>query len=122
VDTREKSLKLAELMGWKAYYATYETDSMVWDGSPEFDCTQYVLEPYEKSQEGLAQFAAIFLKHPDVMERFVCTDGHTDASTVPDERYARYGGDYQGYLTDERKPTQENILDEILRMNGETLD
>jgi hypothetical protein len=117
VDTREKSLKLAYLTGWRVYWE----DNGV--------CSNPVLKMGRKQISGtlapynnLAQFAAIFLKHPDVMERFVCTDGHTDASTVTDERYARYGGVYQGYLTDKRKPTQENILDEILRMNGETLD
>jgi len=101
-DEKEKSLELAKLMGWKGYYADFEHYDFVWDCNPDFDCTQYKLEPYEKSEEGLAQFAAILLKFPEVFE------------------YAEGGG----YLKPTEHggcdiaPTQENILDEILRMNG----
>jgi len=77
MNEKEKSLELAKLMGWREK-----------------------INPYGKG--GLAQFAAILLKFPEVFE------------------YAEGGG----YLKPtehggcDMAPTQENILDEILKING----
>jgi len=101
----EKSLKIAELMGWKGYYTDFTRHDFIWDCNPDFDCTQYKLEPYEKSEEGLAQFAAILLKFSDIMQRFGRLNGVWHIRCKKHE------------IT-EREPTQANILDEILRMNG----
>lgn len=89
----EKSRKLAELMGWKVMVSTMGTKPkhMVNMGSSEW----YTLRPYNSDHWGLAQFAAILLKYPHVFE------------------YAKGGGYING-----KEPTQENILDEVLRING----
>jgi len=90
---QEKSLKLAELMGWevgpdgKGNVVFYEVEDFGGCGSR--------LQPYAHYEDGLAQFAAILLKFPDVMQ----------------------GIDYEwhAYPAEAR---QRVILDEILRMNG----
>jgi len=93
MNEKEKSIALAKLIGWKGYFADFAHYDFVWDCNPDFDCTQYKLEPYEKSEEGLAQFAAILLKFP--------------------EAFNKASGFWH-----KLEPTQEAILDEILRMNG----
>jgi len=97
MNEQEKSLKLAELCPdiwafWK----------------PEKDWN-----PYSESINGLAQFAAILLKFPEVMCSLVPIT-YFDADE--DERKSlRKTMNYNG-------PTQANILDEILRMNGVEID
>jgi len=116
----EKSLMLAELMGWKIITPTnkniinsrrvptiMETGGM--RGLP--------LMPYKKSPTGLAQAAAIFFKFPKVMTRFVsadCDEGGFNGFVIMNYEH------YQA--SDEDVPTQSNILDEILRMNGKEID
>jgi len=92
MNEKEKSLELSKLMGWRVHvYDTHVNfEGGVIDG---------VLQPYEKNKSGLAQFGVILLNNIEVFE------------------YASAGGFIQykdGYI----KPTQENILDEILLMNG----
>ena len=99
----EKSLKLAELMGWKLHLGT---DYEYWSGMAKdlggisnYDCQS--LHPYTN----LAQFAAIFLKFRDVMYNpcFESYDTHKGLS-------------YSEPI--DKEPTQANILDEILAMSG----
>jgi len=95
MNEQEKSLKLAELMGWEIvdsdeaghYTVLYPFDSDA-------------LNPYSSQPFGLAQFAAILLKFPEVMAK---TEGVWEMT----ESY-----------WETHKPTQANILDEILAMNG----
>ena len=106
MNEHEKSLKLADLMGWKIRddclshrgYHLIETKSYNW-------LHHSYLSPYSDSEESLAQFAAILLKFPEVMIRFV--DDATSGEGT-------FGKEYYGY----DKPTQANILNEILVMNG----
>ena len=95
----EKSLKLAELMGWKLHLGT---DYEYWSGMAKdlggisnYDCQS--LHPYTN----LAQFAAILLKFPEGVSHYSCRCGAADCT---------------GWLG--ARPTQANILDEILRFNG----
>jgi len=105
---QEKSLKLAELMGWRKYPhspdmkrgVSYSVRGI--DGMPSASIVD--LEPYAATPIGRVQFAAILLKFPEVITHFV--DGEGELSTAN-----TYG-----------EPTQANILDEILRMNGEDID
>jgi len=99
MNEKEKSLELAKLMGWRVHvYDTHVNfDGGVIDG---------VLQPYEKSKSGLAQFGAIELQHKKVMMRFafdLCDDRWLDSKD---------GELFHG------EPTQENILDEILKLHG----
>jgi len=90
----EKSLELAKLMGWREFKSTGAY--MIFS---EYELSE--LKPYCSDTQGLAQFGAILLKFPAVFE------------------YASAGGFIKyndGYTYTE--PTQENILDEILRING----
>jgi len=96
MNEQEKSLKLAELMGWDI-----KVDPL---GFAYFECNNGKLVPYELSRNGLAQFAAILLKFPEVMHAYV-------------SKYQAHGNP-SDILRWKRKPTQANILDEILRMNG----
>jgi len=101
MNEKEKSLKLAELIP---------------DIHKEFKNWLWI--PYEREVAGLAEFAAIFFAFRDVIEYFVCTEGHTALNRTSPERYERYGGAYQGYLTDDRPLTQSNFLDAVLRHKG----
>lgn len=85
-----KSLKLAELMGWGI--EMYKGRETIGAGSP---MRGHYIRPYEDCEHGLAQFAAILLKFPEVMNSFSYEEGRPD---MP--------------------PTQANILDEVLRMKG----
>jgi len=89
---KQKSLALAKLMGWNP---SYSSDGRFISCMPPW-CGGETLCPYTKTQQGLTQFAAIFLKDPEVMELFRCVNEMTGAFSI--------------------KPTQANILDEILRM------
>ena len=98
MNTQEKSLKLAELMGWIIGYGPTRITAI----GAGCHC-QYRFEPYENTHDGLAQFAAILLKYKEVMARF-CGVAEVNEGV----RVAQIGGGV----------TQTNILDEILRMNG----
>jgi len=63
------------------------------------------LEPYEQGSIGLTQFATVLLKFPEVMMRFAI-----------DNEQDRWLGDEDGELF-HGKSTQENILNEVLRVN-----
>jgi len=87
MKTKEKSLELAKLMGWDiAIHGGDRETPMVKISSHKW----WALEPYANRDGGLAQFAAIALKFPFVF-------GLTKE------------GDH------DMLPTQERILDEILR-------
>jgi len=96
-NEEEKSLELSKLMGWECS----EMHKLFYIESDD-EFTDCILCPYEGCYNGLAQFAAILLKFPEVFE------------------YAEGGG----YLKPTEHggcdiaPTQENILDEILKING----
>ena len=113
MNEHDKSLALAKLMGWSTscgrVHCTFEGKYFFGGG---------VLHPYAKTEEGLAQFSAILLKFPDVVSKFVCTEGHTDEHATSAERYERYGGMFQGFITAEKPFTQEAVLDEVLHMSG----
>ena len=90
---QEKSLKLSELMGWRLY----ENEGKFF--THDMGC----LCPYNELPRGSgrAQFAAILLRFPEVMARFVGVKNEYEITMLP-----------------WNEPTQANILDEILRMNG----
>jgi len=94
-----KELALAKLMGWKLHQT--DTKSQLYelrDKSFRYLEGDYQpLEPYSETIAGLAQFASILLRFSQVM-----TLSH--ACHEP--------------IWNAKEPTQENILDEILRMNG----
>lgn len=88
MNTQEKSLALAELMGWELSKTKKSIMNM----------GQYrKLCPYNSTYSGLYQFAAILLKFPRVLYE-------------PDSYGVLWGVHVE--------PTQENILDAILQMEG----
>jgi len=97
---KEKSLELAKLMGW--YVHVYDThvnfESAIFEG---------VLQPYEKNEYGLAQFAAILLKFPEVIFR------QADITSIDTGKDIGFDSRWHYYDFN-----QTEILDEILRMNG----
>jgi len=102
-EQEEKSLRLAWLMQWAVCWK-----GRLWgDPRPILKHgkrqTSGNLYPYEN----LAQFAAILLKFPDVLAEMCSYD---DVDSV-----VRLKSRWNGI-----RPTQANILDEILRMNGFT--
>ena len=108
MNRNDKSLKLAELMGWKI------TDGEgQYKGSP---CVKVwpdrlwsrLLCPYEESEDGYTQAHAILLKFPEVMVRVF--------PHVP--VFDRNNNFKELQINEDFEPTQENLLDEILRMNG----
>ena len=101
----EKSLELAKLMLWQK--ASWNNSGVVdsdAETEPYLFCSQelgpLMLNPYHPV-DGLAQFAAILLKFPEVLYE-------------PDSYGVLWGAHVE--------PTQANILDEILRMNGVEID
>ena len=103
MNEHKKSLKLAELMEWEVKYLNIydESEAFVFTAIPERGSrAKYFtgLNPYNATDVGLAQFAAILLKFPEVFP----------------ERLESYVG-FEGWF---KKPTQANILDEILAMSG----
>ena len=95
MNEQEKSLKLAELMEWETRLTCIVKNapsSVKVYADKESGIGFAELQPYSKEEIGLSQFAAILLKFPEVME----------------------------FSTEwtYNKPTQANILNEILRMNG----
>jgi len=99
MNEQEKSLELAEVMGWER---SELGGVSFWEGE-NIDLYHTTLCPYSSCNAGKAQFAAILLRFPEVMERF------TEAGSMLDDATMMRNG---------MKPTQANILDEILRMNG----
>jgi len=99
-SVKEKSRMLAELMGWNPYGIHDNAYYMV-----SFMGNIVRAEPYLGTKKGLAQFAAILLKFPEVMMEWSYI--HTDGIGWIDGADKSCG-----------KPTQANILDEILRMEG----
>jgi len=94
---KQKSLALAELAGWRITIDRTLPDklkTMINTGGPEW----FQLCLYSESHCGLAQFAAILLTFPEVMELFKCVNEMTGEFSIA--------------------PNQANILDEILRMYG----
>jgi len=94
-----KSLLLAKLMKWKLF-----KDIMIDD--PKAPGYGQRLQPYLDTTAGLAQFAAILLAFPEVMTTTVTRIVHGE-----EEEICKW--DLEAY-----KPTQANLLDEIVRMNG----
>jgi len=93
MNEKEKSLKLAELMGWpipsKSGWPTvswYAQDRYYAEGKKQYAN----LQPYRNDEVGLAQFAAILLTLGDPTEGW---------ESIPTHFW-----------------TQSNILDEILRL------
>lgn len=94
MNTQEKSLNIMRLMRWENQPICVPN---VWVGGEWLS-----LDPYANSVEGLAQFSAILLKYFSPLHFRLCKIG-------------------MGYSDTEQwmdTQTQENILDEILRMNG----
>jgi len=90
MNEQGKSLALAKLMGWTG------GDNM----------GQAHLQPYDNSIIGLAQFAAILLKFPEVLSQYDCKVLHNPRNTM---------------WKDGVKPSQESMLDTILEINGISL-
>jgi len=105
---KQKSLALAELMDIP-FVIPCESDEYV-TFKPTSDHIQREFgedvqyKPYSDDEEGYAQFAAILLKFPEVM---ACQFRLVSLSS---------GSYFSRDVT--VKPTQANILDEILRMKG----
>ena len=95
MNTEEKSLKLAELMEWNPTKITPLADWSFIGNESAHELWKSTIEPYAYSVDGLAQFAAILLKLPEVGAHF----------------FGRWD-----------KFTQECVLDHILRMNGVDID
>ena len=100
----EKSLALAKLMGWelRSNHERIEAGMVDFEITNDPNLTGTILCPYKSNPTGLSQFAAILLKYPEVMV----------------SKGRLFKGDPTSYNTWEKEPTQQNILDEILRMNG----
>lgn len=89
MNTEEKSKAFAKLMH-KTWYNNCLIKSGVSTGL-------LLYNPYATTQWGKAQFADIFLEHTDVMDEWVRGGKHWCSAL---------------------KPTQENILNEVLKMEG----
>jgi len=99
MNEAQKSMELAKLMGWKL------TKKLIIKKNHSYHLGNTPLMPYSRKVSGRAQFADILLKFPEVMCNFV------EVITCGDEQLC-------GEIELSWKPTQQNILDEILRMNG----
>jgi len=98
MNEKEKSLELAKLMGWREFKSTGAY--MIFS---EYELSE--LKPYCSDTHGLAQFGAILLQFQGVF-------GLNCFSS-----YIKNKDTCSNFVWD-KEPTQENILDEILRMNG----
>ena len=98
MNKHDKSIKLAELMGWDVFLNC--NDKLVMEGELELQ----LVNPYSDNDCGKAQFTDILMKFPEIIiaftNNFTCDCCAADCPIWTKE------------------PTQENILDEILRMNG----
>lgn len=106
MNVQEKSLKLAELMGWTIQDCAFGKMIKVFNEQGGFH--RIDLCPYDDKEFGMgsAQFAAILLKFPEVMDQ-ANNYGFADGMLICCSKHESY-----------YEPTQANILDEILRMNG----
>ena len=118
MNTQKKSLALAELMRWELFVPEGTHPDMLQDHILDYE-GGLVLEgmplvPYIETRNGLAQFAAILLKYPEVMANFCrCeSSGLGDGIITPVMDVVQNEG-FPIAL-----PTQSAILDEVLRMNG----
>jgi len=108
MNEQEKSLKLAELMGFAIEYIGPPDMATGYSRHTMFHKVSGAMrswEPYKESTFGLSQFAAILLRFPEVMTRQSFTN-----------HFANAGLSYRSHF--QLEPTQANILNEILRMNG----
>ena len=106
----QKSSVLAELMGYKQQPNGTWTDSKgYWPNIAGEGYGRFV--PYEDSILGLAQFAAITLKFPDVLFDIVQNKGSV---YIP----VHSGDEPIMFWKNAAKPTQADILDCILQMKG----
>jgi len=104
MDTQGKSSALAKVMGWDlSTYGTKLPEHMREERIQVAPFDDMVLDPYSTEPNGLAQFAAISLKFPEVLNMYSCKVTNNPRSPI---------------WKDGNKPTQENMLDEILKMNG----
>ena len=103
---QEKSLALAKLMGWKVEQKEFFNDV---DCCYRKGCWE-VLCPYKGTTVGSAQFAAILLAFPEVMAPLI---NMYRALIV-----SQYNEQGSPTFRFKRKPTQRDVLDEILRMKG----
>lgn len=112
MNIKDKSLALAELMGWERTSPDHEGICTCDMGN----VYNNLCCPYTLSITGLAQFAAILLKFPEVMAGFdMHVWQHSDDKTTCCMCGTAYVKGESIYC---KLPTQANILDEILRMNG----
>ena len=118
MNEREKSLALANLMGWKIKKSSCGVLLVNWEDSIFGRSNPDILCPYAANVIGRVQFAVILLKFPNVITEFVCTELHTHRNATSPERYEKYGGMFQGFIVAEKPFTQKSVLDEILRLNG----
>jgi hypothetical protein len=124
MNTQKKSLALAELMGWEIRPSHIHPDlaDEIVDYGELFEIA--TLAPYVVTPNGLAQFAAILLKFPEVMDNFFKVDGEKQHGIVAfnGQFWVRCEGEieenYEHFTDESAHPTQANLLDEILRMNG----
>lgn len=107
MNTEEKSSKLAELFG--NFHNLTIGSGQCYSDTPF--CGSLIIDPYKTHNVGRAQFAAILLKFPEVMDQFTACD----AAARP---WAKYHNAANGFCA-HRKPAQSDILDEILRMSGD---
>jgi len=97
----EKSLAWAKIMGWPANDPFFELGT---------------INPYDNDYLGRAQFAAILLKHPEIMKSFCHIEPEIDL-VEHDNPINDYWIQFDTNLA-----TQTNILDEGLRMHGVDID
>jgi len=100
----EKSLKLAELMGWDVVRRPQRDERVIISDYGRNLGGNVTLCPYRNTVSGCSQFALILLRFPEVMNEV--KDMSMSSET--------YGIGVE--------PTQANILDEILRMNDVNID
>jgi len=120
---KQRSLALAELMEWQL-----EPDILSDDGYPylKYDpanpiCLSH-LSPYKHSVCSKAQFAIILLKFPEVMvnlcESVKLTTKGYDEWADGDCQFPAPDYERDVVISLKCEPTQANILDEILAING----
>ena len=106
----EKSLLLAELMGWKI---THDPD-WVWPQMHE-PYVHHSLRPYEECENGRAQFAAILLRFKEVITRFRL---YTNEDRHIFDQWQRLNMQTEMWENIKSGPTQSDFLDEILAMHN----
>ena len=102
---KQKSLALAGLVGWELQNSRLlpSQPPCIYHNAGAVECL--MLDPYnDTDRNGLAQFAAILLKFPEAMACQFSTVCLSDGSMLTRNTPV--------------KPTQANILDEILKLNN----